>query len=194
MDERSPDICAGCGQPIEPDTEGKRRYRSFFHLDGKPEVVHDSDDCSRLRNESTSEMQRVLDAVRAAWPQSMTPPELRASCLAFCTEHRRHVDQLSAILLVTIGSWIIEGAKQGHDRHVLEQVAAAETHRCVATLMRGVKERRGEPFVPARLAIVAFAMADNIANAEPFKCDIDGAVAAFEAGLVEDDAPSEEAA
>lgn len=192
MDEH---ICAGCGHPIEPDAEGKRRYRSFFStVEDHFDRVHDSDECVRLRNESMDEMNAMLGAVRGAWRESMTPPELRAACLAFHTEHRRHVDQLTAILLVTIGSWIIEGAKQGHDRHVLEQVAAAETHRCVATLMRGVKERRGEPFVPARLAIVAYFLAINVAKADPFKCDIDGAVAAFEAGLTERDADDEEAA
>lgn len=130
-------------------------------------------------NESTVDRLRMLDAIDAAWRDSMTPPELRTACLAFHTDGRRHVDHFRAVLLITIGTWIIEGAEHGHDRHMLEQVAAAEAHRCVAMLMRDAKERRGEPFVPARMAIVAFAIAEGVAHTEPFKCDVDGAVDAF---------------
>lgn len=134
---------------------------------------------------SEPDLLQMQHAVSAAWTASMTPPELRAACLAFHTEERRHVDHLRAMLLVTIGFWIGEGAKQGHDRHMLEQVAASEAHRAIAMLMRSVKARRGEQFVPARMAIVAYFMADAVANAEPFICNIDGAIAAFDADITE---------
>lgn len=135
------------------------------------------------------ELAETLAAVTAAWDKAMTPPDLRAALLAFVTGERtqRHVEHLRAMLMITLGSWIIEGEKAGHDRHLLEQVAAAETQRATAMMMRAAKERRGEPFVAARQAIVAYFMADNVANATPFKCDIDGAVAAFEAGMGEDE-------
>lgn len=125
----------------------------------------------------------VVAAITAAWDAAMTPPELRAAILEFVTGERtgRHVDHLRASLLIVLGGWIIEGARAGQDRHMLEQIAAAETQRAVAMLMRAAKERRGETYVAARQAIVAYFMADNVARAEPFKCDIDGAVAAFDA-------------
>lgn len=136
------------------------------------------------------ELSEIVAAITAAWDASMTPPELRAALLAFVTgeQTKRHVDHLRAALLITLGGWIIEGEKAGHDRHLLEQVVAAETLHATAMMMRAAKERRTEPFVPARQAIVAYFMADNVANASPFKCDIDGAVAAFEAGMAEDEA------
>lgn len=140
---------------------------------------------------STREPQlaEVVDAITAAWDAAMTPPDLRAALLDFVNGKStiRHVDHLRAMLLVTLGSWIMEGEKAGHDRHVLEQVAASETHKCIAMLMRAAKERRSEPFVAARMAIVAYFMADNVANASPFKCDIDGAVTAFERSMRQED-------
>lgn len=135
------------------------------------------------------ELSEIVAAITAAWDASMTPPDLRAALLAFVTGERtqRHVEHLRAMLMITLGSWIIDGEKAGHERHLLEQVAAAETQRATAMMMRAAKERRGEPYVAARQAIVAYFMADNVANAEPFKCDIDGAVAAFAASMAEDE-------
>lgn len=132
-----------------------------------------------------AEQAAMQQAIADAWQEAMTPPELREACVAFSAEQAANVDYFRAMMLVAIGHWIVEGERHGHERRVLEQVAAAEAFRAVATLIRGAKERDGAPFVPARLAIVAYFMADNVARAEPFKCDIDGAVAAF---LADDEA------
>lgn len=133
------------------------------------------------------ELSEIVDAITAAWDASMAPPDLRAALLAFVggEQTKRHVDHLRAMLMITLGGWIIEGEKAGHDRHLLEQIAATETQHATAMMMRAAKERRGEPYVAARQAIVAYFMADNVANASSFVCDIDGAVAAFEAEMRE---------
>jgi len=133
------------------------------------------------------ELAAMQEAIADAWAGSLTPTSLRDACLDFCRDRRSQVQQLRAILLVTLGAWIKECEGAGNDRHVLEQVAAAEAYAAIAMMMRAAKERRGEPFIPARTAIVAFAMASNVARAEPFHCDLDGAVAAFEQSIDADD-------
>lgn len=143
-----------------------------------------------------AEMAAMLAAISDAWASASTPPELRQACLDFVDDEngRHQIDVLRAALLLTLGAWIIEGSGQGHDRHMLEQVAAVETHRCLSTLMRAAKERRGEAFIPARVAIVGYQMAVNVAKAEPFRCDIDGAVAAYDAAQRKVSDDDEEAA
>lgn len=122
----------------------------------------------------------MLDAVRAAWAGASTPPGLREACLALAKEHER---ELNALMLLTIGCWVSNMVAAGHDRHVCEQVMAASLMNCTAILMRASKERRGEPYVPARHAIVAYAMATSVAATEPFAIDFDAAVAAYRASL-----------
>lgn len=138
--------------------------------------------------DGTIGLEAMLAAIRDAYPSSLTPPSLREACLAFITgDHgKSQVDHLRVAMLVTLGIWVIEGERNGYDRHMLEQIAAAETHKCIGVMMRGAKERRGEPFIPARMSIVAFQMADNVAKADPFKCDMDAAVAAYETAMTED--------
>lgn len=141
-----------------------------------------------------SELDAMIEAIAAAWPDSLTPPDLRADCIAFQTQHKDRVGELRAMLLLTIGAWLREAEKHGVDRHVAEQVAAAHGHAAIASMMRAAKERRGEPFVPARLAIVAYHMADNVAGASPFACDLDAAVDAWERGCAEAAAEQQEPA
>lgn len=129
----------------------------------------------------------MQDAVATAWAGALTPPDLREACLMLARDSQPNINKLRAVLVVLIGVWIKDGERHGHDRHVLEQVAATEGHAILSIMMRAAKERRGEPFVPARMAIVAYAMAKKIADAEPFRCDLDDAAAAFEASLHDDD-------
>ena len=131
---------------------------------------------------SDTERDAMLAELREAWAGSMTPPELRQACLDVVEGHGPNVTELRMILLVTLGVWIRQGVAAGLDLHVLEQVAAAEMLTATAMLMRAAKERRGEPYVPARQAICAWAMAKNIAAAEPFRADIYAAAETWEAG------------
>lgn len=128
----------------------------------------------------------MLAAVADAWEGSHTPDLLREALIAFATDQKRNVESLRCALMITAGCWIVDGVKAGHDRYVLEQIVAFEAQHCVASILRAAKERRGEPFVPARAAIVAFHAAAGIAVAEPFVCDIDGAVDAFEASIADE--------
>lgn len=83
------------------------------------------------------------------------------------------------MILGLIGTWIKEGVERGDDRHVLEQVAVNEAQGCIAAMIRAAKERRGEPFIPARQAIVAFNAAHAVAAVDDFSCDLDRIAEAF---------------
>lgn len=128
-----------------------------------------------------SGLEQMQAAVAAAWDASLTPPELRDACIAFSTGEatKDRTSELLAYVMVLVGEWVESGANEGHDRRVLEQVAWQTLHKALSMHCRMVKERDGLPFQPARIAIVAFHIADVIAKAEPFKCDIDGALAAI---------------
>ncbi|MGL4810637.1 MAG: hypothetical protein ACRCXM_02580 [Beijerinckiaceae bacterium] len=131
------------------------------------------------------ERDAMLGAIVAAWPHSQTPPDLRDACLAFATDRADQVEALRAILLITLGVWIEDIAEAGgHQRAVVEQIAAVETQRAIAMMMRAAKERDGQPYMPARQAIVGYYQALGVAQAEPFRCDVPGAVAAWRDGTL----------
>lgn len=135
---------------------------------------------SSVSNIADPELAKIQSAIAAAWSESSTPPELRAACESFARgDGRRHLEELRAIIIVSIGVWIRGGIDAGFQRAVLEQTAWAEMHHALAMMVRAAKERDGEAFVAARLAIVAFFMADVVGKADPFKCDVDGAVDAW---------------
>lgn len=58
---------------------------------------------------------------------------------------------------------------------VLEQVAWQSLHKAIAMHCRSIKERDGEPFDPARIAIVAYHVADTVGQADPVKYDVNQA-------------------
>lgn len=125
-----------------------------------------------------SDLEKMKAAIAAAWDQSLTPPALRDACLGFVTNEptKTRSNELRAYILLLVGEWLEAGRKDGHDCRVLEQVAWQTMHDALAIHCRAVKERDGEPFVPARVAIVAYHVADNVAHREPFACDLDGAL------------------
>lgn len=129
---------------------------------------------------TSAERDAMLAAISAAWSEAWTPPDLRAACLDIAERHKGRVDELRGLILLTVGVWIREGERAGLDRYALEQVVAAEMQRSCAMMMRAARERRGEPYVPARQAIVAYHIADSVAGADAFRCDIDGAVDAWD--------------
>lgn len=95
----------------------------------------------------------------AAWERSQTPGDLRSRIVAWAVGNREHVDRLEALVGATVAWWIIKGSEAGHDRDMLDQVALQTTHRVIARIARTMKARQGEPYEPARIAIVAYAIA-----------------------------------
>lgn len=129
-----------------------------------------------------AERDAMLAAITTAWEHSQTPADLRDACLAFVAGQVRTVQYLRGIMLLTIGCFIEDLETDGHDRRMLEQVVAAETQRCIAMMMRAACERDGRDYVPARQAIVGYFHALGVATADPFECDLPGAVAEFRRG------------
>lgn len=123
-----------------------------------------------------TELDSLIADIRAAWDGSQTPPEFRAACTAFVTDRKDLLDQFRAITLLTFGVWLKTTAEEtATPRNVLEQIVAVETYKCIAMMMREVREREGGKLIPARAAIVAYMMNQIIASAEPFRCDLQAA-------------------
>lgn len=133
------------------------------------------------------ELEPLIAAIRDAWEGSQTPPDLRAACTAFVSEHPDLVDKFRAITLVTFGVWISTTSDEtGTPRNVLEQIVAVETYKCVAMMMREAREREGGKLIPARAAIVAYMLNEIVAKAEPFRCDLQAATDVWLSGEVTD--------
>lgn len=120
-----------------------------------------------------SELDAMIEDIAAAWDASQTPSDLRETFVAFVRDNKAHVERLRAQLLATVSWWIVKGEEAGHDRNALEQAALQETQFTIAAIARAMKARQGEPFSPARVAIVAYKIAEQIAKAEPVKADLD---------------------
>lgn len=120
-----------------------------------------------------SELDAMIEDIAAAWDASHTPCDLRKKFVAFVQENKAHVERLRAQLLATVSWWIVKGEEAGHDRDALEQAALQETQFTIAAIARAMKARQGEPFSPARVSIVAYKIAEQIAKAEPVKVDLE---------------------
>lgn len=126
------------------------------------------------------ERDAMIKSIASAWEQAHTPNELRERFLAFATENKGHIERLRAQLAAMVAWWIIKGAEAGHDRDVLEQVALQETQAVISTIARAMKTRKGEPFSPARVAIVAYHIAELVAQSDQTKADLEGIAAAID--------------
>ena len=135
----------------------------------------------------------MLTKVDRAFDASHTPPDLAARFRAFAEENGQHVDSLEACLLGFMCTWLTKGREAGADPDCLEQVWLQAAQRAIAYIARAMKDRQGEPFDPARLAIVAWSVGEAVGAVEDFRGDIDGAADLLEQwaaeGTVDDGAP-----
>lgn len=120
-----------------------------------------------------SPLDRMVEEIVEAWDAAMTPQPLREQFQHFVEHHRRQVDSLHAQLAAVVAWWIINGGAAGHDREILEQVALQETQRVIATVARAMKARQGQPFSPARVAVVAYEVARIVNEGEPPVVDLE---------------------
>ena len=125
-----------------------------------------TDYVARLADADPADM---LAKVQRAFDEARTPPGLRERFQAFAEAEADHVLRLDAALLGEMAWWLTAGAETGHDRDVLDQVCLQSAQSAIAIIARAMKERQGQPFDPARLAIVAFTIAHDIAAAPDFK-------------------------
>ncbi len=105
---------------------------------------------------------RMLADIERAFAASITPDELRQRFTAFAIEQKEHVDHLLATLVASTSWWIIKGRDAGHDPDVLDQVALQQMQAAISTICRVMKARQGQPFEPARIAIVAYTVAESV--------------------------------
>lgn len=127
-----------------------------------------------------SDLDDMVEKIVRAYDASRTPSDLRERFSTFATEQKEHVDRLNVTVLSALAWWLIMGEEAGHDRDVLDQIALQSAQRAIAIVSRGMKERQGEPFDPARVAIVAYAVAEDIGKISDFKADLPGVVATVE--------------
>jgi len=110
------------------------------------------------------ERDRLLEGIQRAFDRSRTPIGLRESLEAFARDNAEQVRRLDVSLLGSLAWWVEMGREAGHDPDLVEQVALQSAGRAIALMARAMKARQGEPFDPARLAIVAFFLAEDVAN------------------------------
>lgn len=127
-----------------------------------------------------TERDDMLAAISAAWTDSQTPPDLRERYTAWSRDNRHHIDRLRAVLGSSLAWWIIKGEEAGHDRDILEQVALQSSQIMIAHIALTMKRRQGRPFEPARVAIVAYAAAQALADQAPPELDLEAICAAAE--------------
>lgn len=127
----------------------------------------------------------MIEDIVAQWGNARTPVDLRTRLIGFCFDHKQDVDRLTAQLAATVAWWIVKGAEAGHDRDVLEQVALQQTLQAISAIAKAVKQRQGEPYSPARLAIVAYHVAMDVGALGPASVDLEGIAGAID-GLASD--------
>jgi uncharacterized coiled-coil protein SlyX len=111
---------------------------------------------------------RMLADIERAFAASITPDDLRDRFTAFVRDEKQHVDRLCATLLAAVSWWIVKGREAGHDADVLDQIALQQMQAAIANVCRAMKARQGQPFEPARIAIVAYTIAESVgASPEP---------------------------
>lgn len=128
-----------------------------------------------------ADLDDMVEKIVRAYDESRTPSDMRQRFEMFAREQRSQVEQLDATLLGAMSWWLIKGSEAGHDPDVLEQVALQSAQRAIAIIARGMKQRQGQPFDPARVAIVAYAISEMIAGAVDFRPDLEGATEAIDA-------------
>lgn len=128
-----------------------------------------------------ADLDDMVEKIVRAYDESRTPSDLRERFAAFAREQRSQVERLDATLLGAMAWWLIKGGEEGHAPDVLEQVALQSAQRAVSVIARGMKQRQGQPFDPARVAIVAYAVAEAIAGVADFRADLKGATEAIDA-------------
>lgn len=104
----------------------------------------------------------LLADIRRCWSASQTPSDLREKFEAWSRENKEHIDRLRAVMGASAAWWIIKGREAGHDADILDQVALQATQWVIATIARTMKKRQGEAFEPARIAIVAYEIAQRV--------------------------------
>lgn len=114
----------------------------------------------------STDLDKMLADISAAWEASRTPPALQQTWITWSRENAEHLQNLRATVGGNMAWWIIKGEELGHSRDTLDQAALQAGQMVIAQIALAMKRRQGEPFSPARVAIVAYAMAEMVA-AEP---------------------------
>ncbi len=104
-------------------------------------------------------LETMLAEVAAAWDAAITPRQIRQELETFVKDNKGHVDRLTVAVYASAAWWIIKGAEAGHSRDVLDQVAVQTLQSVSASVCLTMKARQGEPFDPARFAIVGYHLA-----------------------------------
>lgn len=118
------------------------------------------------------ELDEMLLAIENEFAASLTPTPLRERFETFARDKKEHIDRLRATIGAAVAWWIVKGREAGHDHDILDQVALRETQAIIALVARAMKRRQGEPFSPARIAIVAYTVAKSIGEMEGPPADI----------------------
>jgi len=132
-----------------------------------------------MTEEPGIELESMLCDVRRCWDVSLTPREKREAYNAWVAENKPHTDRLFALIAATAAWWIIRGKDAGHDQDILEQCALQTTQQAIAVIAKTMKKRQGEPFEPARVAIVGYAIAQVVADTQ-IEADLEGVTRAAE--------------
>ncbi len=133
-----------------------------------------------MTSEQRIELGNMLTEIDEAFEASVTPSPLRAECLSFVADNKSNVERLRATLAATVAWWIVKGKEAGFHPDVVDQIALQETQFTIALISRAMKARQGQPFSPARVAIVAYFVAKAAAAGEPAKADVEAMAAAVD--------------
>lgn len=128
-----------------------------------------------------SPLDAMVEDLVAAWDASYTPTDKREAFIAWAQANIDHVQRLHALVAATMAWWLIKGREAGHDPDCLDQVALQSAQRAIAQISRAMKERQGEPFSPARVAIVAYQIAKDVAAEPAPHVDLEGLTKAVDA-------------
>lgn len=124
--------------------------------------------------DAVDETSTMIADIRRVWSAAQTPPELRAAFMRWHEENTALVDRLKAAMAANLAWWLVRGREAGHDPDILDQVALQAVQWVIAVTTRAMKERQGEPFEPARVAIVAYMVARMIAKAGGEAANLEG--------------------
>lgn len=110
------------------------------------------------------DLAEMTEAIRAAWPthryDAATQPALYAAIKQIETHDADYVQTtLHLPFLFDFCEWLKQGQIRGHDLHALELLGVRAIMKALTYLIASTYARRGEAFVPARSAILMYAIA-----------------------------------
>lgn len=104
-------------------------------------------------------VEAVVDAVRAAWPESIAGDDMRDRVLAIHDQHQKNVRQIETMLISVALFWAAGAINDTGDEEAVEQVVLGQMMRSLCVVAAGLKARRGVAVSPGRLAIAMYGQA-----------------------------------